>query len=152
MIQICDAPFLNIPFKSDNTIFTFESTASKLYQMKFTDLLFGEWKTVNNLLDGYDELRKDFDSIRYDFRLRVFSLIDFELLDKSLKNIYSLLDKYSFSDRKKSIKNYFTELECFINFKCILFTRDFCLNVKKIKSSESYQSSFILITSIHKQI
>ena len=147
-IQICNAPLLNIPVKKDNVFFTFEPIASKLYQMKFTDLLFGEWETMSGLLDGYDELRKDFNSILYDFRFRVFSLIDFKSLDKSLEKIDSLLAGYSF-DKKKKVKFFFTELECFINFKCILFTRDFCLNVKQIKTSESYQSSFILITSIH---
>ena len=129
---------------------SYEFTLHKFYQLKFTELIFGKWKTIDCLLDKYSELKLHFKLILIDFRLRMFSLVDFELLDESLNRIALLLTGHSFTDLKV-IESFFTELECFIFFKCILFVRDFCTAVERIRNSTIYQSSFIFIKSIYEK-
>ena len=129
---------------------SYEFTLHKFYQLKFTELIFGKWKTIDCLLDKYSELKLYFKLILIDFRLRMFSLVDFELLDESLNRIALLLTEHSFTDLKV-IESFFTELECFIFFKCILFVRDFCTEVEKIKNGRIYQSSFIFIKLINEK-
>ncbi len=138
---------MNIPVISKRKPNSFEISTRKLYQMKFIELLDKAWESMDDLLEEYRMMEFYFDSILLDFRLRMFNLFDFQLLDKSLKRISLLLLGQSFSDIE-IIRKFFTELECFINFKCILFARDFCLELQKVKSGRIYQSSFILINSI----
>ena len=118
----------------------FERAARKLYQLKFTDLLFKQWNSIEELIEEFDKLKSDFDSIPVDFRLRVFSQNDFELLKNSLECIKL------FPIDSSSI-NFFVELEYFITFKCFIFAFDFCFNLTE--DSISFERTFENIESIH---
>ena len=109
--------------------------------MKFTNLLFRQWNSIDELIVEYRELKNDFDSIPIDFRLRVFSESDFELLKNSLEQIES------FPIDSSSI-DFFIELEYFITFKSFIFAYDFCSNLTE--NSISFERTFENIKSIHK--
>ena len=149
-VQICINPSINITVNTGFKMNSYEYSARKFYQMKFIELLANEWETLDDLLGEYGKLRKYFSSIPYDFRLRMLNLVDFESLDKSLERIDLLLVMFSLDDkRKEEVRNFFTELKCFIHFKCIFFTREFFLQIEKIRNTEIYKASFITIKSIY---
>ncbi len=79
-IELNNNPKLIVPQSTEYGLSTFEQSARKLYQLKFTDLLFKKWDSIDELIEKYRELKKDFEKIPIDFRLRAFSGNDFELL------------------------------------------------------------------------
>ena len=87
-IIICSNPLLKIPKKVEKNTKSFHLHSRKLYQIKFTDLLLKRaWESIDDLLSEYSRLKNDFELIDIDFRLRIFSRNDFELLVIVLKEI-----------------------------------------------------------------
>ena len=155
IIQLSELDQLTIPSKIERGIIAFEIAARKLYQIEFGNILFGNWESLDSLLESYSRLKLDFKSILVDFRVRIFTKTDFEQLDKTLKKIHSLV---SCSPVKKmhTFQVFFTELSYFVNFKCILFTYDFYkeqqngLNVtRSLATFESFKSIKNSLNAIH---
>ena len=140
-ILLNENPKLIVPHSAECNLIHFEQIARKIYQLEFTDLLFRQWNSIDELIEKYRELKNDFDSIPIDFRLRAFSSNDFELLKNSLEQIKL------FPIDSSSI-DFFIELEYFITFKCFIFACDFCSNLTE--NSISFEKTFENIKSIHK--
>ena len=132
---------LNLPIITEYNLNYFEQAARKLYQLKFTDLLFKQWNSIEELIEEFEKLKSNFDSIPVDFRLRVFSRNDFEMLKNSL-------EKIKLFPINRSSLNFFVELEYFITFKSFIFAYDFSCNLNP--DSISYQRTFKNIKSIYK--
>ena len=94
----------------------------KLYQMKFTELIFGNWNRISELLAEYFKLVSEFGR-NIDFRRRVFNRVDFEELKSGLKRIEELIKGCSSEDLPK-LRYFFIELEYFVNFKSFQFLYD----------------------------
>ena len=151
-IVISNNPSLIIPRRNEKFIYTFEGAVRKLYQIKFTDLLFGGWNSLDFLIEKYLELKKDFEVFAVDFRLRVFSRKDFDLLKKALTKIVPAVQNYlnlptqdASSIDHSSICCFFIELINFINFKCTIFTYDY---QKEPKKEFDYEETFSVINEI----
>ena len=138
--ELSSNPKLIVPHSAECGLNPFEEAARKLYQLKFTDLLFTNWNSIDDLLEEFKKLKSDFDLILIDFRLRVFSRNDFELLRNSLECIKLL----SIDERAV---DFFIELEYFITFKCFIFAYDFCSHITE--SSISNEKTFENIKAIH---
>ena len=158
LLQISNSPEMSIPSKADKCLNIFEREMRKLYQIEFTNLLFKKWNRMEDLLEEFSQLKSFFNTTIVDFRLKAFCLKDFESLNKALKQIYLLIEKFSFND-KTFVRPFLVELEYFINFKCFLFIFDFCNELeesgsgnyscqKTFKSIESVLKSFERIRSI----
>ena len=132
-IELSNNPQLIIASGKEKIIPTFEAAARKLYQIKFTELVFKKWKSTQELLKEYSVLKHYFNCF-VDFRQRIFNGTDFESLRIALERIKVQLNDYSLADYAL-IRQFFVELEYFIHFKCLLFAYDFC-NEAKCKSSD----------------
>lgn len=135
---------LTIPAKLKKKLTAFEQAMCKLYQFKFIELLFNEWKSMESLLENFSQLKSNFDSIFTDFRCKIFGRKDFELLNKALERILCLLEKSSNDELSKASK-FIAELGLFINFKCFLFAHDFCNEPKNSISNTIYHETFVTI-------
>ena len=112
-----------------------ESFASfhKLYQIKFTELVFGNWNGIRELLAEHSRLISEFGR-NIDLRRRVFNRLDFEELKSGLGRIQKLIKGCSSVDLPK-LQYFFIELEYFVNFKSFLFLYDLN-NEMKISSNK----------------
>ena len=122
--QLSELVQLTVPSINERRIIAFEIAARKLYQIEFGNILFGNWESLDSLLESYSQLKLDFKSVLVGYRVRIFTKTDLEQLDEILKKIHSHL---SCSPVKKmyAFRVFVTELSYFVNFKCILFTYDF---------------------------
>ena len=132
-ITVSKSPLLIFSFCRETGLSSFEKEARKLYQIEYTDLLFGNWITLDDLLVKYLELKRDFDTFVVDFRLRDINSKDLELLKKVVKRlgnafkIYLELPAHShLPDEQSNIIRCFTvELINFIYGKCYIFSRGY---------------------------
>ena len=134
--SISNEPQLIIPREHDFYFNKHEGAVRKLYQIKFTELLFSEWSSFDDLIRKYLELKKDFGSFAIDFRLRIFSKRDFYSLKGAIDKIESVIKTVFNSDNpspidQSDIRCFFIELVNFINIKCAIFIYDLHKNTKK---------------------
>ena len=114
-----------------------------MYQVKFTELLFGSWESLDELIGGFKQLKEDFDLIPLDFRQRIFNRDDFESLKRALNKILLALPKDTIARSNFSgYRSFFIELNIFMKFKSLLFSYDFCTEFKKIPDILIYENTF----------
>ena len=114
-----------------------------MYQVKFTELLFGSWESLDELIGGFKQLKEDFDLIPLDFRQRIFNRDDFESLKRALNKILLALPKNTIDRSNFSgYRSFFIELNIFMKFKSLLFSYDFCTEFKKIPDILIYENTF----------
>lgn len=130
LVRISSSPVIFVPPVGEIRLNVFKREARKLYQIEFTNMLFKKWNQMEDLLKEFLQLKFHFDPVIIDFRMRMFNSNDFELLDKALVHIYSLLEKFAFND-KSQVLSFLVELDYFISFKYILFIFDLCSEFKK---------------------
>ena len=146
-IELCSQAELFIPWESEYRPYSFEQKARKLYQIKLTEILFSEWKSIDNLLSEYSQFKADFKRIIVDFRLGIFSRNDFTRLHWVLVRIQLFLIDYS-PKEIVSVYHFLIELEYFVIFKSLLFAHDFCIEFHRDMSIRSYERIFGAIKSI----
>ena len=137
---------LFVPDRNEYHPSTFEQAARRLYQFKFTELLFKQSNSIEELFAEFEQLKLDFESVVTDFRLRTFNRKDFEKLLDALAWIQLQLSTHSFNNVLIARK-FFVELECFITFKCFIFTYDFC---NESQDGFLFAKTFENIKSIYK--
>ena len=125
---------------------SFDLSARKLYQIKYTEIVFGEWNSFEQLNESYCNLRADFKSLPIDFRLRAFGEKDFAQLKDSLKRLVPLVTE-SLKNKLTINLNFFIELEYFVLVKSFVFIMDICKDTSQVKK---YKSAFESIAAIEK--
>lgn len=124
-----------------------EHVARKLYQIKFTEMIFNEWDSMEELLAEYSNLVADFGSISLDFRCRSFNRKDFELLKRALERIICLSENYP--DKSASIfDSFFCELSFFIHLKSLVFMSELWKEYKKDPKIGNFLETFENIKAI----
>ena len=102
---------------------SFFPAAKKLYQIKFTALIFEKYPDFDSLFKKYNELTKDFSNIWIDFRLYLFSSRDFKRLAGAFANILELLSKCPIIITNE-INGFMGKLNMFACFKFLLYLHD----------------------------
>ena len=156
---ICTKPSLIVSIEANNNLATFEKAVRKLYQIEFTEFLFGKWNSLGSLIEKYLELKEDFSPYAVDFRMRVFGRKDFITLKEATIKIESALEKYynsfpinlSLVDQS-NIRCFFIELINFIRLKCVIFTYDYQNEPERKFNYEATFSDIEEIISISKGI
>ena len=123
-IRLNGDKLLVIPSRKEKSMGSFERGTRKLYQLKFTELLFKEWDSIDDLLIEYSQLKNDFYSIPTDFRFHTFNRKQFELLKEALERICFLPILVS-TIELPIFSTFLLELNYFTNFKCFIFMTDF---------------------------
>ena len=152
------------PLVKEKRINHFKKLARKVYQIQFLKLLLKQHTSFDSLIEDYKLLKVEFMDDIIDFRLRLLNQYEFEELIYALNRIYELIERTEKTKRTEEelslIKYFHEELNYFLSYKCLIFTRDFYATVigKKYFHSfiglyqpvfETFKKISTLFSSIH---